>query len=116
MEKYDVTKPIKLPVGMYKLNDNAEINFQLNRLVNLDDCDISVAKEIGSTIRSAADFYDVLKKRADIELEKGHIKNAAALYRMSEFFIDWEDPNGLAAWKKARELLIQNRYDIVDRD
>ena len=36
MEKYDITKPIKLPVGMHKLNADAGISFQLNRLVNMD--------------------------------------------------------------------------------
>lgn len=104
MEKYDITKPITLPVGMYKLNDDPSISFQLNRLVNMDGCDISVAKEIGPAIKNTDDFYTVLKNRADIELAEGHLKNAAALYRMAEFFTDWEDPNGLAAWKKAREL------------
>ena len=112
MEKYDITKPIKIPVGMHKLNDDPSISFQLNRLVNMDGCDFSVAKEIGPTIKSAADFYDVLKKRADLELENEHIKNAAALYRMSEFFTDWEDPNGLAAWKKARKLFFQYYTDF----
>ena len=112
MEKYDITKPIKIPVGMHKLNDDPSISFQLNRLVNMDGCDFSVAKEIGPTIKSAADFYDVLKKRADLELENEHIKNAAALYRMSEFFTDWEDPNGLAAWKKARGLFFQYYTDF----
>ena len=97
MEKYDITKPIKIPVGMHKLNSDPSISFQLNRLVNIDGCDLAAAKEIGNTIKSAADFYTVLKKRGDFELENGHIKNAAALYRMSEFFTDWEDPNGLAA-------------------
>ena len=112
MEKYDITKPIKIPVGMYKLNDDAGISFQLNRLVNMDGCDIFVAKEIGPAIKTAADFYDVLKKRADLELENGHIKNAAALYRMSEFYTDWENPNGLAAWKKARELFFEYYADF----
>ena len=112
MEKYDITKPIKIPVGMHKLNDDPSISFQLNRLVNMDGCDLAVAQEIGPTIKTAADFYDVLKKRADLELENGHIKNAAALYRMSEFFTDWEDPNGLAAWKKARELFFQYYADF----
>ena len=112
MEKYDITKPIKIPVGMHKLNDDPSISFQLNRLVNMDGCDLAVAQEIGPTIKAAADFYDVLKKRADLELENGHIKNAAALYRMSEFFTDWEDPNGLAAWKKARELFFQYYADF----
>ena len=112
MEKYDITKPIKLPVGMHKLNADAGISFQLNRLVNMDGCDLSVAKEIGPTIKSTSDFYNVLKTRADKELENGHIKNAAALYRMSEFYTDWEDADGLAAWKKARELFFRYYADF----
>ena len=35
MEKYDITKPIKIPVGMHRLNDDAGISFQLNRLASL---------------------------------------------------------------------------------
>lgn len=112
MEKYDITKPMEIPVGMHKLNDDPSISFQLNRLVNMDGCDLAVAQEIGPTIKTASDFYDVLKNRADLELENGHIKNAAALYRMSEFFTDWEDPNGLAAWKKARELFFEYYTDF----
>ena len=58
MEKYDITKPIKIPVGMHKLNDDPSISFQLNRLVNMDGCDLAIAQEIGPTIKTAADFYD----------------------------------------------------------
>ena len=112
MEKYDITKPVKIPVGMHKLNDDPGISFQLNRLVNMDGCDLSVAREVGASIKTAADFYGALKARADTELEKGNIKNAAALYRMSEFYADWEDPNGLVAWKKARELFFQYYADF----
>lgn len=112
MGKYDITKPIKIPVGMHKLNADAGISFQLNRLVNMDGCDLSVARKIGPTIKSTSDFYTVLKKRADKELENGHIKNAAALYRMSEFYTDWEDAKGLAAWKKARELFFEYYADF----
>ncbi len=112
MEKYDITKPMKIPVGMHKLNGEPGISFQLNRLVNMDGCDLAVAKEIGLAIKSASDFYRVLKSRADSELEQGHIKNAAALYCMSEFYTDWEDENGLNAWKKARELFFQYYADF----
>ena len=35
--KYDITKPNGFKVGMYDLNKNADYNFQLNRLVNMDD-------------------------------------------------------------------------------
>ena len=31
---------------------------------------------------------------------------------MSEFFTDWEDPKGLAAWKKARELFFEYYKDF----
>ena len=112
MEKYDITKPVKISVGMHKLNDDPGISFQLNRLVSMDGCDLSVAREVGSSIKTAADFYGALKARADTELENGCIKNAAALYRMSEFYADWEDPAGLAAWKKARELFFQYYADF----
>lgn len=116
MEKHDVTKPMKIPVGMHKLNSDPEISFQLNRLVNMDGCDLAVAKEIGPAIKSASDFYGVLKSRADSELEQGHIKNAAALYRMSEFYTDWEDENGLNAWKKARELFFSSTTRIFSAE
>lgn len=116
MEKYDITKPIKLPVGMHKLNDDAGISFQLNRLVNLDGCDPEVAREIGPTIKNTGEFYSVLKNRADKELAEGHLKNASALYRMAEFYTDWEDPDGLAAWKKARELFHQYYADLFSGD
>lgn len=59
MEIYDISKLIKLPVGMHKLNDDPGISFQLNRFVNMDGCDLSVAQEIGPGIKTAADFYGV---------------------------------------------------------
>ena len=34
MEKYDVTKPVILKKGVYKLNDEANFNYQLNRVIN----------------------------------------------------------------------------------
>lgn len=51
MEKYDITKPFVLPVGMYKLNDNPSISFQLNRLVNFDLGDLDEIRKVGSLIK-----------------------------------------------------------------
>ena len=36
MEKYDIHKDIKFKTGVYKLNDNANFDFQLNRVINWD--------------------------------------------------------------------------------
>ena len=35
---------------------------------------------------------------------------------MAEFYTDWEDPDGLAAWKKARELFHQYYADFFSAD
>lgn len=70
MEKYNITKPMKIPVGMHKLNSDPGISFQLNRLVNMDGCDLAVAKEIGPAIKNAA------------------------LYRISKFYTDWRTRTG----------------------
>lgn len=112
MEKYDITTKIQIPVGMYTLNKNPDISFQLNRLVNMDGCDLDVAQRIGPTIRSTAEFYDVLSREADAQRSAGHIKNAAALYRMAEFFTEWDDARGLAAWQTARELFFAYYEDF----
>ena len=36
MEKYDVNQPIVLKKGVYQLNDEANFNYQLNRVINRD--------------------------------------------------------------------------------
>ena len=51
MEKYDISKPFVLPVGMYKLNVNPSISFQLNRLVNFDLGDLDEIPKVGSQIK-----------------------------------------------------------------
>lgn len=48
MEKYDITKPFVLPVGMYKLNVNPSISFQLNLFVNFD---LDEIRKVGSQIK-----------------------------------------------------------------
>lgn len=51
MEKYDISKPFVLPVGMYKLNVNPSISFQLNRLVNFDLGDLDEIRKVDSQIK-----------------------------------------------------------------
>ena len=103
-EKYDITKPIELPVGMYHLNDNASINFQLNRLVNMDMGDLDEVRKVGSQIKDIKSWKTVLMRVADEEYAKGNLRSAMGFYRMAEFYMDWKDPDALKCWKKAREL------------
>ena len=57
MEKYDITKPFVLPVGMYKLNVNPFISFQLNRLVNFDLGDLDEIRKVGSQIKEQGAYH-----------------------------------------------------------
>ena len=61
MEKYDITKPIKLPVGMHKLNDDAGISFQLNRLVNLTAATLRLLVKLALQLKTQANFTAFLK-------------------------------------------------------
>lgn len=112
MDKYDITKPFVLPVGMYKLNDDPGYSFQLNRLVNMDLGDLEEVRKIGRQIKDKKSWKSVLLTAADAEYEKGNLKSAMGFYRMAEFNMDFDDPDGLAAWEKARKLFFQYYEDF----
>ncbi len=92
MDKYDITRPIELPVGMYHLNKDAGISFQLNRLVNFDLGDLEQIRQVGQQIKDKKSWKSVLLSTADEEYAKGHLKSAMGYYRMAEFYMDFDDP------------------------
>lgn len=116
MDKYDISRPIELPVGMYHLNKDAGISFQLNRLVNFDLGDLEQIRQVGQQIKDKKSWKSVLLSTAEEEYAKGHLKSAMGYYRMAEFYMDFDDPDGLAAWKKARELFFQYYQDFFKGD
>ena len=114
--KYDITKPIGFNVGMYDLNKNADYNFQLNRLVNMDGADLELVRRISGKIHDNKSWKSVLLKTA-IKLDKsGDIKNAMAFYRMAEFYMEWDDPYALKAWKRSRKLFFEYYSDYFSGD
>ena len=60
-EKYDITQPIVLPAGMYHLNDNPSLNFQLNRLVNMDMGDLDKVRAVGARIKDIKSWISVCR-------------------------------------------------------
>lgn len=111
-QKYDITKPFVLPVGMHHFNDNPTISFQLNRLVNMDLGDADIVGKVGGQIKDRATWKSVLLASADSEYEKGNISSAIGFYRLAGFFAAYNDPEGLAAWKKARALFFEYYEDF----
>lgn len=68
MEKYDISKPFVLPVGMYKLNVNPSISFQLNLFVNFDLGDLDEIRKVGSQIKDVKSWKKIMLETADREL------------------------------------------------
>ena len=56
MEKYDVKQPIILKKGVYQLNDEANFNYQLNRVINWDGGELSDVKKVAGKIHNSADW------------------------------------------------------------
>lgn len=105
--RFDITKPIELKKGLYKINKKEEFNYQLGRLVNADGADLECVKKVGGLIHDNASWKSVLLGEAEKFDASGDVKNAGAFYRMAEFYMDWDDPDALRAWKRARELFFE---------
>ena len=56
MEKYDVNQPIVLKKGVYQLNDEANFNYQLNRVINWDGGELSDVEKVSGRIHDSADW------------------------------------------------------------
>lgn len=107
--KFDITQPIELKKGLYKINKNAEFNYQLGRLVNADGADLEKVKAVGGLIHDNASWKSVLLKEAE-RFDAAHdAKNAGAFYRMAEFYMEWDDPDalyGISARKRLSRLSV----------
>ena len=102
--RFDITQPIELKKGLYKLNKNPDYNYQLGRLVNADGADLDCVKAVAGSIHDNASRKSVLLREAERFDAVHDIRNAGAFYRMAEFYMEWDDPDALRAWKRAREL------------
>ena len=113
-EKYDVSQPIKLKNGVYKLNEEKNFDYQLNRLVNWDGGDIEDVKKIAARIRTSDDWKRELVSLGDEAMKEGRIDNAIAYYRMSEFFMYDGDPDKKKYYVKATDLFYKYYADFFE--
>ena len=95
---------IQFKVGLYNLNDNANYNYQLNRLINWDGGDLDETAAVSHGIRTHDDWKHTLIRLGDNALKEGRTENAIAYYRMSEFFMSDGDGDKVAYYKKAVDL------------
>ena len=104
MDRYDISQPIVLKKGVYQLSDDANFNYQLNRVVNWNGGRLEDVQKVGGRIRDSADWKRELIALGDEAMREGRTGNAIAYYRMSEFFMYDGDPDKKTYYLKATEL------------
>ena len=101
MDKYDISQPVRLKKGVYKLNAERNFDYQLNRVINWDGGELSDVKKVAGRIHNSADWKRELIGLGDAAMKEGRTGNAIAYYRMSEFFMYDGDPDKRKYYEKA---------------
>ncbi len=114
MKKYDVKQPIILKKGVYKLNDESNFNFQLNRVINWDGGRLIDIEKIAARIKVSADWKRELIALGSEAMSEERIENAIAYYRMSEFFMYDGDPDKKKYYQLATDLFYQYYADYFE--
>ena len=100
--------------GVYKLNNQSNFDFQLNRIVMWDGGDLDEIKQVGPTIKTSEDWKQKLISLGDKAVAEDRIENAIAYYRMSEFFMYDGDPDKKKYYIKATDMFYDFYQDIFD--
>ncbi|MDE6350160.1 MAG: hypothetical protein K2K67_04060, partial [Treponemataceae bacterium] len=116
MEKYDINTKIEFKTGVYKLNDNANFDFQLNRVINWDGGRYEDVAEISHSIHDSADWKRELIALGDKAMSENRIENAIAYYRMSEFFMYDGDSDKKKYYEKATNMFYEYFEDFFKGD
>lgn len=107
MKKYPIHQPIRFKSGVYRLNDEKNFDFQLNRLINWDGGELEEVKKIAPRIQTSADWKRELIALGERAMQEERIENAIAYYRMSEFFMYDGDPDKKRYYQLATQLFYQ---------
>lgn len=114
MKKYDVTKAITLKKGVYNLNNEANFNYQLNRVINWDGGRLEDVQKVSGMIHNSADWKRELIALGDQAMKEERFDNAIAYYRMSEFFMYDGDPDKKIYYEKATKLFYEYYADFFE--
>ena len=114
MKKYDVTQPVILKRGVYKLNSERNFDYQLNRVINWDGGRLEDVKPIAAKIRNNDDWKREMIKLGDTAMRDERTSNAIAYYRMSEFFMYDGDPDKRRYYELATKLFYEYYADYFE--
>ena len=116
MKKYDISQPIVLKKGVYKLNGERNFDYQLNRVINWDGGRLEDIEPISGKIKNSDDWKRELIKLGDTAMSEERTGNAIAYYRMSEFFMYDGDPDKRNYYELATKLFYEYYADYFEGD
>lgn len=90
--------------GTYVFNEDANFNFQLNRVVMWGHGDPEEIFTVSKSIRDSESWVRALMKLAKKAKEEGRTQAQIGYLRMSEFFMYDSDPRKLKTYQKTKEL------------
>ncbi len=102
--------------GTYKFNEDANFNFQLNRVVMWGNGDPDEIESVSQGITDSASWVTALTKLADKAEKEGNIDAQIGYLRMSEFFMYDSDPMKLDTYRKAKELFYKHNADRIEEN
>ncbi|MCR5320633.1 MAG: alpha/beta hydrolase [Lachnospiraceae bacterium] len=99
--------------GTYKFNEDANFNFQLNRVVMWGNGDPHEIESVAKEITDSASWVAVLTKLADKAEKEGKTDMQIGYLRMSEFFMYDLNPMKLETYRKAKELFYKYNAERI---
>ncbi len=103
----------KFPVGYQNLHEQANINFQLNRLI-ANGGRLEEIQKLAPKIKDFNDWKRELVAIAEQALSEDRTLNAAMYYRAAEFFVAPKDPDKEILYKKFIELFYTVYENALD--
>ena len=90
--------------GTWKFNDDANFNFQMNRVVMWNGGDAEALMRVGHDIHNSADWVKTMTQLATEAEQVGRMEAAVGYLRMSEFFMYDDNPEKLSTYRRAAEM------------
>ncbi len=102
--------------GTYKFNEDANFNFQLNRVVMWGNGEPYDIMSVAEGITDSQSWVRALTKLADKAEKEGNTEAQIGYFRMSEFFMYDSDPKKLDTYRKAKELFYKHYRERINEN
>ncbi|WP_350455340.1 alpha/beta hydrolase [Slackia heliotrinireducens] len=113
-QTYDPSKPVEFPRGMYRLNDEPHIDYQLNRIVNWDGGDLEELRAVGGKITNFEDWKSTLDALGRRAYEEGRTKNALGYFLMRDFYTSYDDPDKLDNYHQSQRVFYEYFRELFE--